>query len=179
MSHVVIAPVTLAPELVRGWTGEEDALHDAATHVGHYLAEALQEMGVEVTTAHDSAEILAGLPRSADYHRDASLLAREAVARFAADSLLLVELTHWALREMQSDSIKGASVGFRATLHGGVEGRMLWSGELNEHQESILQNRWRSLLYPGRGLRWLRVNELARWGSRRMSREIAASSVHR
>lgn len=169
--RLAIAPVTLAPELVRG---EEDAptrYADATTHVGHYLAEALMDRGIEVVPARDSEGILADLDRSPDLHHDASRLARAAAQHLGVDSLLVVEVTGWSPRGALRRP--PAAVGFRATLHGGADGLLLWSGGFSERQVPFFESPWRSLRYPGMGSRWLSVTELARWGARRLAREIA------
>ena len=199
--RIAIAPVTLAPELERQVAAEQAATYsEASIHVGHYLAEALLERGYEVVPARDSAGILAELARSPDLHHDASALTRFASERLAVDALLVIEVTRWAPRDARPvapspspepdatpssrfpllpDPREGwgsppspAAVGFRATLHGGSDGLLLWSGEFAERQASFFENPWRSLRYPGRGTRWLSVTDLARWGARRLAAQI-------
>jgi len=170
--RVAIAPVTLAPEVERRRADEPTRYADSATHVGHYLAEALLERGIDVVPAHDSAGILADFTRSPDFHRDASRLARASLDALGIDAILVVEVTRWSPRDALRRPPSPAAVGFRATLHGGSEGLLLWSGEFFERQVSFFESPWRSLRYPGRGTRWLSVIELARWGSRRLAAEI-------
>ena len=86
------------------------------------------------------------------------------------DSLLVVEVTRWSPRDALERS--PAAVGFRATLHGGTDGLILWAGGFSERQASFVESPWRSLRYPGMGTRWLSVTELARWGVRRLAREV-------
>ena len=175
--RIAVAPVTLAPELAQ--RGEDDPTRyaDATTHVGHYLAEALLERGIEVVPAQDSKGILADSTRSSDLHRDASRLARAAVGRLGVDALLVVEVARWSPRDALRRPPAPAAVGFRATLHGGTDGLLLWSGEFSDRQVSFFESPWRSLRYPGMGTRWLSVTELARWGSRRLAAEIPIMSI--
>jgi hypothetical protein len=175
--RVAVASVTLAPEVELRQAEYRTRYEDAATHVGHYLAEALLERGVEVVPAHDSRGVLADLTRSPDLHRDASRLARAAVERLGVDALLVIEVTRWSPRDPLRSPPSPAAVGFRATLHGGPDGLLLWSGEFSERQVSFFESPWRSLRYPGRGTRWLSVRELARWGSRRLAAQIPIISV--
>ena len=170
--RVAIAPVTLAPGLQHRAAGDPTRYADAATHVGHYLAEALLDRGVEVVPARDSGGTLGGVDRSPDLHRDASRLARVAAERLGVDSLLVVEVTRWSPHDALERPPAPAAVGFRATLHGGADGLLLWSGGFSERQASFIESPWRSLRYPGWGTRWLSVTELARWGARRLAREI-------
>jgi hypothetical protein len=176
VSRVAIAPVTLAPELERRGDKDSTLYAEAATHVGHYLAEALLERGVEVVTAEDSRSALADLTRSPEFHRDASRLARAASLQLGVDSLLVIELTQWSPRDSLSSRPAPTAVGFRATLHGGSEGLLLWSGQFSEHQMSFFESPWRSLQYPGMGTRWLPPTELARWGAGRMAAQIPVAA---
>lgn len=200
--RIAIAPVSFAPDLERQAAADPETFAEASTHVGHYLAEALLERGYAVVPARDSEGTLAQVARSSDLHRDASELARFAVERLGVDALLVVELTRWTPRGARStapptpspnaapssrqpplpDPASGsgsppapAAVGFRATLHSGSDGLLLWSGEFSERQTSFFEAPWRSLRYPGRGTRWLSVTELARWGARRLAAEIPPS----
>lgn len=175
--RVAVAPVTLAPELEHRSADDPTRYADAATHVGHYLAEALLEGGVEVVPASDSAGVLADLIRSPDFHRDASRLARAALEGLGVDALLVVEVIRWSPRDPLRRPSEPAAVGFRATLHGGSEGHLLFSGEFSERQVPFFESPWRSLQYPGRGTRWLSVTELARWGSRRLVARMPIISV--
>ena len=197
--RIAVAPVTLAPQLERQAAEDLVAYAEASTHVGHYLAEALLERGYAVVPARDSEDILSEFTRSHDLHRDSSQLARLAVERLGVDALLVVELTLWAPRGARSSASSApaqdsaapervpllpnpregggappspAAVGLRATLHGGSDGLLLWSGEFSERQASFFESPWRSLRYPGRGTRWLSVTDLARWGARRLAAQI-------
>ena len=171
--------------------------------MGHYLAEALQERAYEVMPARGSEGTLAELARSSDLHRDASKLTRFAVERLVVDALLLIEPARWTprgaralappTRSPEAASSSGqpllpdaaswsgspppvpAAVGFRATLHGGSDGLLLWSGEFSQRQASFFEAPWRSLRYPGRGTRWLSVTEFARWGARQLAAAIPRS----
>jgi hypothetical protein len=202
--RIAVAPVTLAPELEGRAAAAPGTYAEASIHVGHYLAEALQERGFEVMPARGSEATLAELARSSDLHHDASKLARFAVERLGVDALLLIELARWTPRGARApapptpspeaaSSSSGepllpdaaswsgspppvpAAVGFRATLHGGSDGLLLWSGEFSQRQASFFEAPWRSLRYPGRGTRWLSVTELARWGARQLAAEIPRS----
>lgn len=177
--RVAVAPVTLTPELQRQYEEDPSRFADVATHLGHDLSEVLEERGADVVTAHDSGGVLGELSRSPEFHRDASRLARAAAARLHIDALLVVEVTRWSPREEERGVPSRAAVGFRATLHGGSSGRLLWSSEFSERQASFLENPWRALQYPGRGTRWLSAIELARWGSRRLGSEVPLSRIGR
>lgn len=170
--RVAVAPVTLSAGLERQRRDDPTLYADVTTHLGHYLAEALLERGAEVMTAHDSGGVLELLARSTDFHRDASKLTRVAVAQLEVDALLIAEVTRWAPREPGRSPTSGAAIGFRATLHGGPDGHLLWSGEFSERQASFFDHPWRALQYPGRGARWLSAAELARWGTRRLISQV-------
>lgn len=176
LSRVAVAPVTFAPALERRGAKDSTLYAEAATHVGHYLAEALLERGVEVVTAEDSRIALADLTRSPEFHRDATRLARAASLQLGVDSLLVIELTQWSPRDALRSRPLPTAVGFRATLHGGSDGLLLWSGQFSERQVSFFESPWRSLQYPGMGTRWLSPTELARWGARRLAAEIPVGS---
>ncbi len=175
--RVAIAPVTLAIDVERRSATDPTRYADAATHVGHYLAEALLERGFEVVPAHDSMDVLADLPRTPDFHRDASRLTRAAVERLDVDALLLVEVTRWEQRNALQRRPTPTAVGFRATLHKGSNGFLLWSGAFSERQVSFFESPWRSLQYPGMSTRWLSATELARWGARSLVDQLPISSV--
>jgi len=177
--RVAVAPVTLASQLLRRSEVASSRYADAETHVGHYLAEALLARGVDVVPARDSRGTLADLTRSFDLHSDASRLARTAVKRLDVDALLVVEVTRWSPRNPARRPPVPAAVGFRATLHGGLDGLLLWSGEFSERQVSFFENPWMSLQYPGWGTRWLSTKELARWGARRLAARIPIDSLRR
>lgn len=169
VSRIAVAPVTLSPALERRREFDRQMVDvDATTYVGQYLAEALLDRGIGVVTAHDSNGLLSDLARSAEFHRDASRLARVAVEQLGVDALLVVELTQWSSRDPGRSPSSTSAVGFRATLHGGTDGRLLWSGQFSESQVAFFNSPWRALQYPGFGLRWLSVTELARWGSRQL-----------
>ncbi len=170
--RVAVASVTLAPEVERRSAIDPARYAEAAVHVGHYLAEALMERGVDVVPAKDTRGTLANLTRSSDLHRDAARLARVAAERLGVDALLVVEVTHWSPRNALTRPQRAAGVGFRATLHGGSEGLLLWSGQFSEQQVPFFESPWRALRYPGGGTRWLSVTELARWGSRQLAAQI-------
>lgn len=170
--RIAIAPVTLSPELERRRAGAPDAFEDATTHAGHYFAEALLEHGFEVMTAEDSDNLMGLFARSSEFHHDASRLARLAVERLGVDGILVVEVTEWTPRAETGVDRTPAEIGFRATLHGGPSGGLLWSGRFSDRQRSFFDSPWHAVRYPGGGTRWLSEHELARWGARRLVAEI-------
>ncbi len=159
--RIAIAHLRFAPEGQR--QGAEDQALDssASLRVAHELEAALVERGVEVVRAHNTQGLLSEDADPSDFHRDATRLARAYLGSLDVDALLVIELTRWSDRDIQRRPPRPAVVGFRATLHGGAEGLLLWSGEFSERQVTFFDDPWHAIQYPGLGTRWLGASELA------------------
>jgi len=177
--RIAIAHVMIAPEMHRrdaeGRNLNSEAATDnsqAATDIGRFFSQALVKRGVEVVWAHSIRGIPVHNGSPPEFHHEASRLARASLESFDVDALLVIELKRWSPRDMGSSRREPAAVTFRATLHGGPEGLMLWSGEFSERQVTLLGDPLRALRYPGRGTRWLTASELAQWGANSLASEI-------
>jgi hypothetical protein len=69
-------------------------------------------------------------------------------------------------------SINPASVGFEVKILRAADGKLLWSGVFDHTQVALGVNALTAAQYPGGGTRWLTSEELARWGSLRLVREV-------
>jgi len=82
------------------------------------------------------------------------------------DAVLVGVVTRYKEREGGAFSIgRPASVGFEATLINAGDGNILWKGIYRETQKSLLEDLSMFSLYVKRGWRWLKAEELARYGA--------------
>ena len=164
LRRIAVLPFAISPLLHAPENGTPPRV--AAQLVSRYVAEALAARGLEVIAPEDVAATLA----EADPSRRAAAVLAE---KHGADAVLLGELTRWEEREGEAyGTFEAAAVGFRITLQGAPNGRLLWSGEFDERQQPLSDNVLRAGRYPGAGSRWLTAEELARWGAQEISRAI-------
>jgi hypothetical protein len=137
---------------------------EAAELVSRFLAEAIEQRGVPVIPASDTALAIQGASEPvslADPGAVAALVAR----KFGATAFVMGEVTRYREREGgASGAFRPASVGFVLTLYSAPEALRVWRARFDETQQSLSANVARARKYPGRGTRWLTAAELARWG---------------
>ena len=66
-----------------------------------------------------------------------------------------------------------ASVSFEVTLYATAGARRLWTARFSHTQQPANTRVMDAARYPGGGVRWLSVEELARWGASRVAKELA------
>ena len=160
LRRVAVLPFAVSPLVHAPENGTQPRV--AAQLVSRYVAEALAARGLEVIAPEDVAATLA----EADPSRRAAAVLAE---KHGADAVVLGELTRWEEREGEAyGTFEAAAVGFRVTLQGAPNGRVLWSGEFDERQQPLGDNVLRAGRYPGAGTRWLTAEELAHWGAQEL-----------
>jgi hypothetical protein len=162
--RIAVVPLQPSPRMLSASAPTGVSGVEAAELVSRFLAEAIEERGVEVIPASDTSLAIKGASESvslADPGSVAALVAR----KFGATSIVLGEVTRYREREGgASGAFRPASVGFVLTLYSAPEAQRVWSARFDETQQSLSANVARARKYPGRGTRWLTAAELARWG---------------
>lgn len=137
----------------------------ATTLVARYVSEALAARGVGVVPAEDVARILPPAP-SPEQRLVPRTLAETAATKFGADAVLMGEVSRFDERSGQAAGTRHpASVGFEVTLYAAPGGERLWHAAFHETQQPLSSNIFSTHRYPGGGMRWLSVEEFARWGA--------------
>lgn len=145
---------------------------DAAPLVASFVAEAFQARGLDVVAASDVAQ---NLGFTAPYRDalDAPRVAAEAHRKFGVDALVVGAVYRFRDRSGESmGSTQAASVGFDVRIVSAPDGALLWSGAFDETQVAFSANLLRAPRYPGGGLRWLTVEEFARWGASQVAQTV-------
>jgi hypothetical protein len=154
---IAVAPLRAGPEHAR----------DGALLLSRQLAEALAARGVEVVAPEDVARITTN-PRPT-----AAELAASVARKFAADAVLVGEVTRWVEREGEAlGSQHAAAVGVKVVLHGAPGGERLWEGSFDHTQQPFLENVLVTPQYPGRGTRWLSAPEFARFAAQELAAQV-------
>jgi hypothetical protein len=156
---IAVAPLKAGPEHAR----------DGAALLSRQLAEALAARGVEVIAPEDVGRldtVGAGVPQ----------LAASVARKFAADAVLVGEVTRWVDREGERLGAKRpAAVGVHVVLHGAPNGEKLWQGTFDRTQQAAFENLLLTPRYPGRGTRWLSAPEFARFAAQELAAQIPAT----
>jgi hypothetical protein len=162
--RIAIAPLQPSPRMLSANAPGGVSGVEAAELVSRFLAEAIEERGVQVIPASDTALAIQGASEPvslSDPRSVAALVAR----KFGATSIVLGQVTRYREREGGAGgAFRPASVGFVLTLYSAPEALRVWSARFDETQQSLSANVARARKYPGRGTRWLTAAELARWG---------------
>jgi hypothetical protein len=159
IQRVAVAPFGAKPE----------AAAPAAGLVARHVTEALVERGIEVIGPEDVARALGGSEPAGGAPELAALAHRE----FGADALLLGEITRWVEREGgAAGTLRPASVGVRVELYGAPDGELLWEGEFDRTQQSLLENVLVTPRYPGGGTRWLTAEEFAQFAATELAAAV-------
>jgi len=162
--RIAIVPLQPSPRMLRATTPTGVSAMEAAELVARFLAEAIEQRGVQVIPASDTALALKAASEVISL-TDASAVAALAAQKFGATAVVLGEVTRYREREGgASGAFSPASVGFVLTLYSAPEALRVWSARFDETQQSLSANVARARKYPGRGTRWLTAAELARWG---------------
>jgi hypothetical protein len=165
---LAVAPFRSADAYVRA--SERDAEPQAAAQlVERFLSEAIQARGVSVVPAGDVRTALrldetSALP-------PLGIIAQVAGREFGAQAVL--HGTVYRMRERTGEALAAAqpaSVWFEVILVAAPGGARLWSAVFNETQQALSENVLNARRYPGGGTRWLRAEELARWGAQEVAR---------
>lgn len=156
------ASVGSAPRTAGPGAGEGQAL------VARYLAEALANQGLDVTTHEDLGRALGEAGSSLEPRE----VARLAAERFGAQGVLIGNVARFRERRAGVGEDRAASVWFEVSLYKAPEGDRLWTGVFNETQRDLSSNVLVAARYPGGGMRWLSVDELARWGAGETARSM-------
>jgi len=156
-----------APPRVQGYTAA-----DATTLVARYFAEALNQRGVEVVTHEDVARTLANQSSVPD-RIVARQIAQLAHAEFGVDAVLLGKVSRFRDRKSGVGASGGpSSVWFEISLYSAPGAEKLWAGSFNQTQKPFTENVLQTGNYPGGGMRWLTVEELARWGAEQTAYKV-------
>jgi hypothetical protein len=145
---------------------------EATLLVSRYMAEALATQGLEVVTSDDLERALQG-ERSPSGRLVPRQVARVAHAEFGVDAIVLGRVSRF--RERQAGvaaSDDAASVWFDVVLYSAPGAERLWSGTFNHTQQPFTSNVLSTSRVPGGGTRWLRADELARWGAEETARAM-------
>lgn len=161
----------------RAAVGDEEAAAgmpaaDVAALVARQVTEALAGRGAEVHAPEDVQRAL-GIEQPAAVRLDPEEAARQVAARLGADALLVGRVDRF--RQRQGEALgaeRPASVSFSVQLYSAPGGRLLWSGLFDETQEPLSANLFKTARYPGGGTRWLRVEELSRWGAENVAKSM-------
>ena len=157
--------------------GRDLSGREAALLVERFVSEALTARGVEVVPAGDVRTALRiddpelALPPPA-------IVARVVSQEFGAPAVLYG--TVYRMRERGGEAIGSAipaSVWFEVSLVRAPGGALLWKAVFNETQQPLGDNVLRARRYPGGGTRWLRAEELARWGARELAAGFPTGAV--
>jgi len=169
-----VAPFQVAPRYSRGERSVDP--RSAARLVERFVAEALAERGVTVVPPGDVRAALdldetspGGLPPRREV---AEVMHRE----FGVQALLYGTVHRMLERTGENlAAASPASVWFEVTMVEAPSAIRLWSGTFNETQQALNENLLNARRYPGGGTRWLRAEELARWGAREVARELPST----
>jgi hypothetical protein len=167
---VAIAPFRPA-EAYSTASGRDVSAREAAQLVERFVSEALVARGVEVVPAGDVSTVLRLDEATAP--PPLGIVAKVAAQEFGVTAVL--HGTVYRLRERTGEALAAAqpaSVWFEVTLVGAPGGARLWKAVFNETQQPLNENVLNARRYPGGGTRWLRAEELARWGATEVAREF-------
>lgn len=163
-----VAAVAVAPFEARErgeMRASEGPARTAAPLVARQVAEALSARGVNVIPPEDMARALANAGVDAA-RATPEQLAAVAKDGFGADLLLTGRVMRF--RELRGENLGAsapASVAFEVTLHDAPAGARLWQATFDETQQPLSANVFNAGRYPGGGTRWLKADELSKWGA--------------
>lgn len=136
-----------------------------AQRVARFVAEALMARGVEVIAAEDVSLALEASGSDPSQLPPATA-ARVANRQFGVGAIMTGSVLRYRdLSGQAMASASPASVWFEIVLWEAPGALRLWSAVFNETQRALSEDVFTTVRYPGRGMRWLRADELARWGA--------------
>jgi hypothetical protein len=162
LEKVAVAPL-YAGQRVTGELEPNSELDQGAGHVQHFLAQVLQQRGVDVVASNDVA--ISFSDRDGSPYEHPLDLAKIVARDFNATAVLVGKLTRY--RDVETGGVgppRSASVAFVLSLYSAPDGRKLWTGRYDETQVTMTDNPQRARYYPGRGSRRLSALDLARFG---------------
>lgn len=164
IERIAVAPLQPGAQ----FADQPEVSRTASQLLGRYLAEELAALGVDVVPPSDVARAL-GLEGSVA-PLDARDVARLAGEEFGARGVLVGRVLRFRKRSGEAaGTTQSASVAFEVTLYEAPGGQRLWGATFDETQKPLFENLGNFFRYPGRGSRWLTVEELARWGAREVA----------
>lgn len=154
---VAVAPFLVSP-LIKAESRDE-----LAALFGAYLSETLSDAGHRVIPPHDTAPLLSEAPEA--MRPFAQYVAFAAHREFGCNVVALGRVDRFRERSGEAlGSNKPASAAFDLYLFGAPGGEALWKHRFDETQKALSENLLRASRYPGGGTRWLRAEELVRFG---------------
>lgn len=162
--RIAVAPFEVAP------TARAEAPDDVNERFSAYLGDAIGQRGQEVVPFSDLVLAAAAASKVPDREtrRGWAQLASE---QFGADVLAVGRLDRFRERSGEAmGSERPASVAFDIELLSAPSGDPLWRGRFDQTQRSLTESVLQASRYPGRGTRWLTVNEFAQWGMQKVVR---------
>lgn len=170
IERVAVAPFTAGGSLARRPLESGETSPDvAAALVARHLAEGLAGRGVDVVAPEDVVRVL----EARGQQLAPPAMARLVSQKFGADALVLGRVLRFVERAGEATgTLRPASVWFEVTLYTAPGAEKLWSATFDETQRALSEDIRNAARYPGRGTRWLTVEELIRWGARETARSI-------
>lgn len=137
---------------------------EAPEIVAQMVGEEIEALGFEVIFAVEVAPVVIG-EQDAVGPFDPETTARAVATRFGATSVVIGTVHRYRDRAGEAmGTMEAASVSFEVTAYD-AQGRPLRAAVFDETQKSVSENLFNVFRYPGGGTRWLRADELARWGA--------------
>lgn len=154
---IAVAPFLVSPLL------KVESPDELAALFGAYLSEALTDAGHRVIPPHDTTPLLSEAPEA--MRPLAQYLAFAGHREFGCNVVALGRVDRFRERSGEAlGSHQPASTAFDLYLFGAPGGEALWKNRFDETQKALSENVLRASRYPGGGTRWLRAEELARFG---------------
>jgi len=178
VTRVAIVPFGARGDLARLGPQNTTATREEITKlVTRYLSEALAMRGVQVVPADDFQQALTSAGIDPTLPESRRPVANLAAFQFGANGVVTGDVIRFRDRTGQSlAAANPASVGFSVLLTDAPAAHRLWSGTFEETQQPLNENILNARRYPGAGTRWLRAEELAKWGAEEMSQSMPVRS---
>jgi hypothetical protein len=170
---VAIAPFRAADSYPRA-SARSPSAGEAVALVERFVTEALLARGIEVVPVGD-VRIALNLTDPNQAVPPARIISMVAAREFGVPAVLTG--TVYRMRELAPDAMgasRAASVWYEVVLVKAPGAGRLWNASFNETQKPLNENIFNASKYPGGGMRWLRAEELARWGADELAREFPA-----
>lgn len=170
---VAIAPFRAADSYPRA-NARNPSSREAVALVERFVSEALLARGIQVVPAGD-VRIALNLTDPDQAIPPARIIAMVAAREFGVSAVLTG--TVYRMRELEPSAMgasRAASVWYEVVLVKAPGASRLWNASFNETQKPLNENVFNASKYPGGGMRWLRAEELARWGAAELAREFPA-----
>ncbi len=144
---------------------------EATQLVTRFVTEAIGARGVQMVAAEDVRRAVGPGASPPPPRR----VAQVAHAEFGAEAVLVGQVHRYRDRTGEAlGTAQPASIWFEVTLYSAPGGARMWSATFNETQKPLGENVLATSRYPGGGTRWLRAEELARWGAGEVAKQFPA-----